>query len=125
VWSAIVSTGIFSEFAERLGSAPDLGTEGDTMLEVRALLRWVLELGDRSLLNRTYQLTWTLLFLTRAETVASTSRTVEDGGRERMGSGCESKPVSVDQIHSLHGTLTAHKASELPKLQSASYVRVR
>ena len=84
MWSAIVSTGIFSEFAERLGSATELGTEGDTMLEVRALLRWVLELGDRSLLNRTYQLTWTLLFLTRAETVASASRTVEDGGQERM-----------------------------------------
>ena len=95
------------------------------MLEVRVLLSCVLELGDRSLLNRTHQVTWTLLFLTRAETVASTSSTVEDGGRERMGSGCESKPVTADQIHSLYGTLTAHKAPELTKLHSASYVGVR
>ena len=117
MWSAIVSTGIFSEFVEHLGSATVIGTAGDTTLEVRALLRWVLELGDRSLLNRTYQLTWTLLFLTRAETVASTSSTIEDGGQERMGSGCEpgaclSRPKTSPSRHT-HSTqsLRAHETA--------------
>ena len=54
--------------------------------------------------NRAYQLTRTLLFPARAETVESTTSTVEDGGRERLWSGCEPKPVSADQIHSTHGT---------------------
>ena len=74
------------------------------MLEIRVLLSWVLKLGDRTLVNHVYQLTRTLLFLARAGTVESTSRTVEDGGRERLWSGCEPKPVSADQIHSTHGT---------------------
>ena len=51
----------------------------------------MLVLGDRSLVNRTYQLTRTLLFLTRAETVESTSSTVEYGGGERLWLGCELK----------------------------------
>ena len=37
------------------------------------------------------------------ETVEYASRTVEDGGRERLWSGYESKPVSADQMHSTHG----------------------
>ena len=45
-----------------------------------------------------------LLFPARAETVESTSRTVEDGGQERLWSGCEPKPVSADQIYSTHGS---------------------
>ena len=64
---------------------------------------WPLEL-ERTLVNRAYQLTRTLLFPARAETVESTTSTVEDGGRERLWSGCEPKPVSADQIHSTHGT---------------------
>ena len=64
----------------------------------------MLKLLERTLVNRAYQLTRTLLFPARAETVESTSSTVEDGGRERLWSGCEPKPVSADQIHSTHGT---------------------
>ena len=37
-----------------------------------------------TLINHVYQLTRTLAFLARAETVESTSNTVEDGGRERL-----------------------------------------
>ena len=81
-----------------------VGTGGDTVLEVRVLLSWVLKLLERTLVNRAYQLTRTLLFPAQAETVESTSRTVEDGGRECLWSGCEPKPVSADQIHSTHGT---------------------
>ena len=56
-------------------------------------------------MNRAYQLTRTLLFPARAETIESTSTsTAEDGGRERLWSECEPKPVSADQIHSTHGT---------------------
>ena len=81
-----------------------VGTGGDTVLEVRVLLSWVLKLLEWTLVNRAYQLTRTLLFLARAKTVESTSSTVEDGGRERcLWSGCEPKPVSADQIHSTHG----------------------
>ena len=43
----------------------------------------MLKLLKRTLVNRAYQLTRTLLFPARAETVESTSSTVEDGGRER------------------------------------------
>ena len=64
----------------------------------------MLKLLERTLVNRAYQLTRTLLFPARAETVESTSSTVEDGGRERLWSGCEPKPVSADQIQSTHGT---------------------
>ena len=37
-------------------------------------------------------------FTSSAETVECASRTVEDGDRERLWSGCEPKPVSVDQM---------------------------
>ena len=60
----------------------------------------MLKLLERILINRAYQLTWTLVFSARAETVESTTSTVEDDGRERLWSGCEPKPVSADQIHS-------------------------
>ena len=46
----------------------------------------MLKLGDRTLVNRVYQLTRTLLLRARAETVERRSRTVEDGGRERLWS---------------------------------------
>ena len=98
-----------------------VGTGGDTVLEVRVLLSRVLKFLERTLVNRAYQLTWTLLFPARAETVESTSSTVEDGGRERFWSGCEPKPVSADQIHSTHGT----QSPRAHKLQAASYVGVR
>ena len=74
------------------------------MLKVRVLLSWVLKLLERTLVNRAYQLTRTLLYPARAETVESTSSTVEVGGRERLWFGCEPKPVSADQIHPTHGT---------------------
>ena len=64
----------------------------------------MLKLLERTLVNHAYQLTRALLFPARAETVESTSSTVEDGGRERLWSGCKPKPVSADQIHSTHGT---------------------
>ena len=64
----------------------------------------LLKLLERTFVNRAYQLKWMLLFPARAETVESTSSTVEYGGRERFWSGCEPKPASADQIHSTHGT---------------------
>ena len=81
-----------------------VGTGGDTVLEVRVLPSRGLKLLERTLVNRAIQLIRTLLFPARAETVESTSSTVKDGGRERLWSGCEPKPVSADQIHSTHGT---------------------
>ena len=86
------------------GSATVVGTGGDTALEVRVLLSWVLKLLERTLVNRAYRLTRTLLYPARAETVESTASTVEDGGRERLWSGCEPTPVPADRIHSTHGT---------------------
>ena len=71
----------------------------------------MLKLLERTLINRAYQLTRTLLYPARAETVESTSSTVEVGGRERLWSGCV--------------PLTVHKAPELTKLQAASNVGVR
>ena len=64
----------------------------------------MLKLLERTPINRAYQLTRTLLFPARAETVESTSSAVEDGGRERLWSGCEPKFVSTHQIHFTHGT---------------------
>ena len=81
----------------------------------------MLRLLERTLVNRAYQLTQTLLYPARAETVESTSSTVQVGGRERLYTGCEPKPVSADQIHPTHGT----QNPELTKLQASSYVRVR
>ena len=121
VWSTIVATRICSEYVDCLGSTTEVGTGGDTGLEVRVLLSCVHMLLERTLVNRTYQLTRTLLCLAWAETVESPSSTVEDGGRERLWSGCEPKAVSADQIH----PLKVHEASELTKLQAASYVGVR
>ena len=95
---------ICSKSAVCSGPATVVGTGGDTVLEVRVLLSWVPKLLERTLVNRAYQLTRTLLFPARAETVESTSSTVEDGSRERLWSGCGPKPVSADQIHSTHGT---------------------
>ena len=98
-----------------------VGTGRDTVLEVRVLLSRVLKLLERTLVNRAYQLTRTLLFPARAETVESTSSAIEDGGRERLWPGCEpnlSQPTK-------HILLTVHKAPELTKLQAASYVGVR
>ena len=75
----------------------------------------MLKLLERTLVNCAYQLTRTLLFPARAETVESTSGTVEDGGRERLWSGWEPKPVSADQIHSTHGTQSsrAHETANI------------
>ena len=84
----------------------------------------MLKLLERTLVNRAYQLTRTLLFPARAETVESTSSTtVEDGGRERFVCGLDvnqslSQPTKYIQ-------LTVHKAPELTKLLAASYVGVR
>ena len=82
----------------------------------------MLKLLERTLVNRAYQLTRPLLFPARAETVESTTSTVEDGGRERF--------CGLDANQSLsqptkHIPLTVHKAPELTKLQAASYGGVR
>ena len=80
----------------------------------------MLEFGNRPLVNCAYQLIRTLLFPARPETVESTSRTVEDGGRERF--------CGLDVNQSLpqptNIPLTVHKAPERTKLQAASYVGV-
>ena len=90
------------------------------MLEVRVLLSCVLKLLERILVNRAYQLTWTLLFPARAETVERTSRL-----RTAAESVCG---LDVNQSLS-HPTkyipLTVHKAPKLTKLQAALYVGVR
>ena len=64
----------------------------------------MLKFLERTLVNRAYQLTWTLLFPVRVDPVESTSSTAEDSGRERLWSVCEPKHVSADQIHCTHGT---------------------
>ena len=63
-----------------------------------------------------------ILFLACAEMIESTSRTVEDGGRERLICGRD-----VNQSLSLptkYIPLTVYKAPELTKLQAVSYVGV-
>ena len=80
----------------------------------------MLKLLERTLVNRAYQLTRTLLYPARAETVERTSSTVEVGGRERCG-------LDVNQSLSQptkYILLTVHKAPELTKLQAAAYVGV-
>ena len=59
-------------------------------------------LDDQTLVHLISQSTWTLPLRAPAETVGCASRTVEDSGREGLQSGCESKPVSVDQMYSTH-----------------------
>ena len=63
----------------------------------------MLKLDDQTLVRRVNQLTWTLPLRAPGETVEYASRKVEDGGRERLWSGFEPKPVSADQMHSTHG----------------------
>ena len=78
----------------------------------------MLKLLERTLVNRAYQLTRTLLYPARAETVESTTRTSTE-------SVCG---LDVDQSLSQptkYIPLTVHKAPELMKLQAASYVGVR
>ena len=74
------------------------------MLQVYVLLSRVLKLDGQTLEYHVYQLTWTLPLRAPAEKVECASRTVEDGGRERVWSGCKPKPVSTDQIQSTHAT---------------------
>ena len=98
-WSAIVATRICAEPADCLGSATGVGIWRVSVLQAYVLLSGVLKLDERTLVHRVNQLTWTLLPLhAPAETVQYASRTVEDGGRERLWSGCEPKPVSADQV---------------------------
>ena len=59
----------------------------------------MLKLAERTLVYRIYQLTPTLPLRAPAETVEGASRTVEDGGRKRLWSGSEPKPVSANQMH--------------------------
>ena len=64
-----------------------------------------------------------IIFLARAEMIESTSRTVEDGGRERLVCG-QDVNQSLSQP-TKYIPLAVHKAPELTKLQAASYVGVR
>ena len=98
VWSAIVATRICAESAACLGSATVVGTRRDSVVQVCVLLSWVLKLDDQTLVHRLYQLTWTSITRTGRNGWVS----VEDGGRERLWSGCEPKPISADQMHSTH-----------------------
>ena len=84
----------------------------------------MLKLLERILVNCAYQLTWTLLFPARTETVESTSSTVEDGGRERLWSGCESKPVSADQIYSTHSTQCPRAHESASSIVRGSWVHM-
>ena len=78
----------------------------------------MLKLLERTLVNRAYELIRTLLFPARAETVESTSSTVEDGGRGLDVNQSLSQPTK-------YIPLTVNKAPELTKLQAALYVGVR
>ena len=79
---------------------------------------------ERTLVNHAYQLTRTLQYPARAETVESTSSTVEDGGRERLWSVCEPKPVSADQIHSTHGTQSPRAHETASSIVCGSWVHM-
>ena len=72
----------------------------------------VLKLDDQTLVYLISQITLTLLLRAPAETVECASRTVEDGGREHLWSGCGVKHVSVDQMHSTHHAAQSPSAHE-------------
>ena len=94
-----------AESADCVGSATTaVGTRRYSVLQVYVLLRRVLKLDDQTLEHHVNQLTWTLPLRAPIEKVECASRTVEDGGRERVWSGCKPKPVSADQIQSTHAT---------------------
>ena len=84
-----MATRICAELAECLGSAAVIGIGGVSVLQVCVLLSLVPKLDGQTLVHRINQLTWTLPVRAPAETVEYASRTVEDGGRERLWSGCE------------------------------------
>ena len=69
------------------------------------------KLLERTLVNRAYQLTRTLLFPARAETVESTTSTVEDGGQERLWSGCEPKKACLSRPNTFHSRCTKPPSS--------------
>ena len=73
------------------------------VLQVYVLLSCMLKSLERTVVHRIHQLTWTLPLRAPAETVECASRTIDDGGRERLWSGCEPKPVSANQMYSTHG----------------------
>ena len=102
VRSAVVAPRICTESVDCLGSATVVGTGRNSLVQVYVLLSRVLKLDDQTLVHRVNQLTCTLPLRAPAETVEYASRTVEDGGRERLWSGCEPKPVSGDQTRSTH-----------------------
>ena len=105
MWSAIiVAFRIFAELANSLGSATVVGTRKISVYQTYALLSCMLKLLERTIAHRIHQLTWALPLRAPAETVECASRTIEDGGRERLWSGCEPNPVSADQMYSTHGT---------------------
>ena len=103
MWSAIVTTRICAESCDCLRSTTVAGTGGDAVFQVYVLLRRPNSCTTCLKKNqRVSQLTLTLLLRAPAETVECALTTVEDGGRERLWSGCEHKPVSADQMHSTH-----------------------
>ena len=80
-----------------------VGTRKIYVLQVYVLLSCMLKSLGGIVVHRIHQLTWTLPLRAPAETVEYASRTIENGGRERLWSGCEPKPVSADQMYSTHG----------------------
>ena len=91
VWSAIVATRICAESCDCLRSATVAGTGRDSMFQVCVLRSCMLKLDDQTFLQRVSQPTSTLPLRATAETVECASRTVEDGGRERLWSVCATK----------------------------------
>ena len=96
---------------ECLGSATVAGTGRDSVFQVCGLPSCLLNLDDQTLVNRVSQLTWTLPLHAPVETVECASKTVEAGGRERLWSECEPKPVPVGQMYSTH-TAQSPRANE-------------
>ena len=82
----------------------------------------IAQVRRRTLVHRVNQLTWTLSLRAPAETVEYASRTVENGGRERLWSGCEPKPVSADQIHSTHGAQSPRAHETASSIVCGSWV---
>ena len=74
----------FIAFCLSTRSATVVGTGRISVLQVYVLLSRVLKLDKQTLVHRVNQLTWTLPLRAPAETVEYASRTVEDGGRERL-----------------------------------------
>ena len=100
--SAIVATRICAELCDCLVSATVSSLGKDSVFQVWVLPTWMLKLDDQTLVHFISQPTWHFQDTYPPKWLSvrrGRSRAVEDGGRERLWSGCEPKPFSADQMH--------------------------